>query len=74
MIQVISQAAGNPEAHFAIMTGERYPTYLVKVQGSQYAILIHSTNSAFGNDRNVLVHRVTKYFVFQGLKESATSF
>ena len=73
-MQALSQAAGNHGAHFAIMTGERYLTYLVKVQGSQDHILIHSAGSASGNIRNRLVYGVTKSFVFQGLKKSATSF
>ena len=51
-MQAISQAAGNPEAHFAVMTGERYLTYLVKVQGLQYTFLIHSAGSVLVNCRN----------------------
>ena len=74
MMKAVSQAAGNFKAHFAIMTEERYLTYLVKVQGSHDPILIHSAGSALGNDRNRLGHRVKKSFVFQGLKESATAF
>ena len=74
MMQALSQSAGNSESHFTIMTGERYITYLVKVQGSQDPILIHSAGSALGNCRNVLGHRVKKAFMFQGLEESATTF
>ena len=74
IVQALSQAAGNPESHFAIMTVERYLSYLVKLQGSQDPILIHSNGSALGNRRNGLGHGVAKYFVFQGLKESATAF
>ena len=72
IVQALSQAAGNPESHFAIMTVERYLSYLVKLQGSQDPILIHSNGSALGNRRNGLGHGVAKYFVFQGLKESDT--
>ena len=51
-----------------------YLTYLVKVQGSQDPILIHSAGSSLGNFRNGFGHGVTKSFVFQGLEESATAF
>ena len=68
------QAAGNPEAHFEIMTGERYLTYLVKIHGSQDPILIHSAGSALVNRINGLGHGVTESFVLQGLEVSATAF
>ena len=74
IMQALSQAAGNPGAHFEIMKGERYITYLLKVQGSQDPILIHSAGSAPVNRINGLGHWFTKYFVFQGLKDSATAF
>ena len=74
IMQALSQTAGNPKAHFAIMTGERYLTYIVKIKGSQDEILIHSSGLALVNSRNGLGHGVTKSFVLQGLKESATSF
>ena len=74
MMQALSQSAGNSESHFTIMTGERYITYLVKVQGSQDPILIHSTGSALGNCRNGLVHWVKKASVFRVLEYSATVF
>ena len=51
-MQALSQAAGNPEAYFAIMTEERYLTYLFKVQGSQDPIMIPSAGSASGNRIN----------------------
>ena len=73
-MQAVSQAVGNPEAHFAIMTGERYITLTVKVQESQDPILIHSVGSSSGNYRNGLGHGVTKSFVFQGVEYSATAF
>ena len=56
------------------MIGERYLTYLVKIQGSQDPILIHSTGSALGYCINGLWHGVKKSFVYQGLEESATAF
>ena len=56
------------------MTGERYLTYLVKVQGSPDPILIHSAGSELVNIRNGLGHRVKKDFVYQELEESATAF
>ena len=71
-MQTLSQAFRNPEAHFTIMTGERYFTYLVKIKGSQDPILILS--AGVGNHKNGLGHGVKKAFVFQGLKESATAF
>ena len=74
IMQELSQAAGDPESHFAIMAGERYRTYLVKVQGSQDPILIHFAGSTLGNRINGLRHGVKKSFVFQRLKESATAF
>ena len=74
IMQALPQAAGNSEAHFTIMTGERYLTYLVKVQGSQDPILIHSAGSSLGNFRNGFGDGVTKSFVFQVLEESATAF
>ena len=46
MMKALSQAACNPESHFAIMTGEKYLTYLVKVQVSQDPVLVHSAGSA----------------------------
>ena len=52
IMQALSQAAGNPKAHFTMMTGERYLTYLVKVQVSQDPILIHSDGSALTNRKN----------------------
>ena len=73
-MQELSQAAGNPEAHFAIMTGERYLTYLVKVNGLQDPILIHYAGSALRNHINVLGYGITELFVFQALKESAKAF
>ena len=73
-MQALSQAAGKPESHFAIMTGERYLTYLIKVQGSQDPILVHSAGSSLGNHINGLGHGVKKALVFQGLEESATAF
>ena len=73
-MQALSQSSGNTEAHFEIMTGEKYLTYLVKVLGSQDTILIHFAVSALGNHRNLLGHRVTKSFVFQGLEVSAKVF
>ena len=45
MMKALSQAACNPESHFAIMTGENL-TYLVKVQVSQDPVLVHSAGSA----------------------------
>ena len=74
IMQATSQATGNPEAHFTITTRERYLTHPIKVQGPQDPILIHPNSSALGNRRNGLVHGVTKYLVFQGLKESVTAF
>ena len=74
MMQELSQATSNPESHLSIMTGEKYLTYLVKVQGSQDPILIHSAGSALGNFINGLGHGVRKSFVLQGLKDSATTF
>ena len=56
------------------MTGERYLTYLIKVQGSQDPILVHSAGSSLGNHINGLGHGVKKSFVLQGLKYSATAF
>ena len=41
-MKALSQALGNPEAHFETMTGERYLIYPVKVHESQDPILIHS--------------------------------
>ena len=46
IMQALSKAARNTKEHFAIMTGERYLTYLFKVKGSQDLILIHSAGSA----------------------------
>ena len=74
MMQALSQAARNPESHFAIMIGEKYLTYLFKVQVSQDPILIHSARSALGNHINGLVHGFRKAFVLQIFKESATAF
>ena len=65
MMQAISQAAGNPSAHFAITTGEKYPTYLVKVQVSQDPILIHSSGSALGKFQERIGTRGHKALNFQ---------
>ena len=73
-MQVLSQDTGNPEAHFTIMAGERYLTYLFKVQGSRDPILIHSAISALVNCINWLGHGVKKSFVFLVLEEPATAF
>ena len=74
IMQALSQATGIPEAHLEIMTRERYITYIVEVQGSQYLILIQSAGSSLGNFINVLGHRFKKDFRPQGLEESATAF
>ena len=49
IMQAPSQAVGNPRAHFTIMTGERYLTCLVKIQGWQDPILINYAISELGN-------------------------
>ena len=72
-MEVLSQAAGNPEAHFKVMTRENYLTYFVKIQGSQDQILIPSDSSALVNSQKWIGTRDQKFSVFQGLKESATS-
>ena len=56
------------------MTGERYLTYLVKVQGSKDPIRIHSAGSSLVNLRNGLRHGFKKAFLFQLLEKSVTAF
>ena len=55
------------------MTGEKYLTYLVKVQGLQDPILIHSAGSALGNFRNGLGHGSGNPLCYI-IEESATAF
>ena len=65
-MQALSQADGYPEAHFVIMAGERYLTYLFKVQGSQYQILICCIS--IRKSQKWIGTQVKKSFVFHVLE------